>query len=78
MHDFERQDLLIAAALESGLTFDLLEALSRGLDAHATAILCGNASALAQKMKSKEMLYASRSAIAPSVEMRLRPDSQFS
>lgn len=78
MNDYERQTRLIASVEMSGLTYDLLEWLSRGLDDHAFDSFSGNAAALPQNMKSSEMLYVSRNASAPSVEMRNRPDSQFS
>ena len=70
-----RIDWLIIAAQDSGMTFDVLEALTAGLDAKATAIVCGNVSKLPQYMKSSVMPYVSLSRMAFGMEMRCVPAS---
>lgn len=68
---------IIDLADQSGLSVDLLEFLSRGLDDTAFAILAGNVSMLPRYMKSNVMPYLSRSRIAPSTEMRKSPLSHW-
>lgn len=68
-------DDIVGAALVSGFTVDVLVALMAGLDARARATLLGNVSSLPVYMKSSEIPYFSRSLIAPSIEMRISPDS---
>ena len=46
--------MMIDACQASGFSLDLLEWLTRGLDAHALAICCGNVSALPKYRKSNE------------------------
>lgn len=55
--DDRHLDQLIYAALQSGLSMDLLEFLSRGLDDKAVAKLLGNASILPVYMKSRDIPY---------------------
>lgn len=69
----EYLDLLISSAQESGLTVDLLEFVSRGLDDKAVAILFDNVSKLPQYMKSRDIPYLRRSFIAPSTDTRKSP-----
>lgn len=69
----DRIELLTDAARQSGLTFDLLEFVTRGLDDKALAILCGNVSTLPTYMKSRDIPYLSDSFNAPSIEMRKSP-----
>ena len=71
--DDARLTQLIDLSDQSGLTVDLLEFLSRGLDETAFAIFAGNVSMLPKYMKSSVMPYLSRSRIAPSMEMRASP-----
>lgn len=73
MSDAQRVDLIIEAANQSPLSFDLLEALSVGMDAKALAILCGNASRLPQYIKSKDNPNLSRTFKAPLMDMRKSP-----
>ena len=64
---------MINAAQASGLSVDLLEFVSRGLDDNSRAILFGNVSRLPKYMKSKDIPYLSTSRIAPSTDMRKSP-----
>lgn len=66
----ERIDELCAAANASGLTIDLLEALTHGLSRQAFLKVMGNASSLPSYMKSSETPYLLRIARAPSSDMR--------
>lgn len=65
-----RIDRLARAASQTGFTFDYLEWLSRGLPRKAEVTLFGNMATLPQYMKSSDNPYVSRSASAPSMEMR--------
>ena len=67
MNDNEdtRFEKLLYGATHSPLSFDLLEALSRNMDASSLDILVGNASMLPQYIKSKDIPYLSRSFKAP-------------
>jgi hypothetical protein len=66
MDDEAKLDDLIAAARASGLTIDLLQALTHDLDCQAFLKVMGNASSLPSYMKSSGSLYFCRSAKAPS------------
>jgi len=61
---------LTNAARHSGLTFDALEFMTRGLDAKAVAILLGNVSNLPVYMKSRDMPYRDCIFNAPSMDTR--------
>lgn len=73
--DAQRLDVLIPVAQESDLTLDLLERLSRNMDAMSFAIFTDNVSMLAQYMKSNDMPYVSRSRSAPDSESLWVPNS---
>jgi len=70
MGEDEKIDALIAAAAASGLTIDLLEALTHGLSRQAFLKVMGNASSLPSYMKSRETPYFLRMASAPSSDRR--------
>lgn len=53
--DAERLRLIYAASQVSGLSLDLLELLTRGLDSQAVRICCDNASTLPLNKKSNEV-----------------------
>ncbi len=55
MGDALRLSKLVVSAYSSGLSLDLLELLTRGLDAQAFAMVVGNVSALPKKRKSNEV-----------------------
>ena len=73
MAEERKLNALIAAAQSSGVSFDLLELFSRGLDDSALYIFCGNVSKLPQYMKSNETPKELRSFIALGMEMRKSP-----
>lgn len=55
MREDRRMYLMKLVTYETGFSLDLLVALSRGLDAHALRILCGNVSDLPKNRKSKDV-----------------------
>lgn len=66
-------DKLLVSAHQSGLSIDVLEFLSRGLDDTAAATLFGNASNLPKYMKSREIPYRFEIQRAPSTDIRNLP-----
>lgn len=62
--------MLIEQASATGLTIDYLEALTRGLSRSAALKVIGNASSMPSYMKSSDNPYVTRSAIAPSMDIR--------
>lgn len=70
MDEDEKIDALQAAAAASGITIDLLEALTHGLSRHAFLKVMGNASSLPSYMKSSDTPYLLRMASAPSRDSR--------
>ena len=77
MSEAERIDLLIKQARITGFTIDYLEALTAGLSLNACLRVIGNASSMPSYMKSSDNPYARRKAIAPSMDTRCWPVSQF-
>lgn len=66
----DRLGMLIEGARRSGMTIDLLEALTQDLDIQALRKVIGNASAIPSYMKSNDNPYVFRSASAPSRDSR--------
>lgn len=70
MDNDAKLDELIAAAQASGLTIDLLQALTHDLDCQAFRKVMGNASSLPSYMKSSGSRYFCRNCSAPSSDNR--------
>lgn len=77
MKDKKRSEMLRLGAVDSGLTIDYLEWLTRGLSRQAARKVIGNASSMPSYMKSSDNPYVSRKERAPSIETLLSPVSQF-
>ncbi|KZK76634.1 hypothetical protein PsW64_04793 [Pseudovibrio sp. W64] len=57
MNKEQRLDLLMRVAYDADLSMDMLEVLSRDLDAQALRIFCGNVSTLPKYKKSRDVPY---------------------